>query len=92
MKEHPEVRLRRPRVAHDFGSDDRSTGYQAHGPRTPHEMGRLWSGLSASRGGLLSQEHLHEIPHFPYPGIRDRCNREPEFVPRDPRDYAQPCV
>jgi len=83
MKKHPEVRLSRTRSLTIPASDDRGSGYQAHGPRTSYKMGRPWSGLSTSRGGLLPQEHFHEITHLPHPGLRDRCNREPEFVPCD---------
>jgi len=55
-------------------------------------MGGPRSSLSASLGGLLPQEHFHDITHFPRPGLHDRCNCEPEFVPRDPRDHTQSCL
>jgi len=47
-------------------------------------MGGPRSSLPASRGGLVPQEHFHDITHFPHPGLRDRRNCKPEFIPRDP--------
>jgi len=55
-------------------------------------MGCPRSSLSASCRGLLPQEYLHDVAHFFHPCLRDRCDRKPEFIPRDPRDHAQPCI
>ena len=85
MKKHPEVRLRHMHVARDFNlSCCQRTGHETNGPRTPHKVGRAWRSFSTGCGGLLPQKYFHVITRFPRPSLRDRRNREPVFVPRDP--------
>jgi hypothetical protein len=85
MKKYPEVRLRHIHAVHDFNlSCHRRVGHETHGPRTPHKVGRAWCSFSTGCGGVLPQKHFYAIPRVLRPGLCDRWNREPEFVPRDP--------
>lgn len=83
MKKHPEVCVAY-KLLTTLTSDDRDAGFQTHGARTPHKMGGARSGLPASHGSLLPQEYFHGVARFPHPGLCGWCNREPEFVPRNP--------
>ena len=91
MKKYPEVCLHRTKV-HDPNPHDRRAGHETHGPRTPHKVCRSGRCLPTGHRGVLPQEHFHVVPHFPHPGLRDRCNRQPELVPRNSRDHTQSCV
>ena len=92
MKKHPEVRLHNVHICRDFSLLYQRAGHEINGPRAPHKVDCVMCSFFTGRGGLLPQKHFHAITSFPRAGLHDRRNREPELVPRDPRDHAQPCV
>lgn len=59
-------------------------------PRASYQMGRPRRRVPTNHLCLSPSRHLNARLEVPGHGIRDRCDLQPESVPRYPRDLTQP--